>query len=77
MLKLRSRIIRTLVSMLVRFFLRRPGRPSMPNMGEEIEEGLGSMLSTAIVSVTETEKEGINEGSVFGDVKNDQNVKLN
>lgn len=49
----------------------------MPNMGEEIEEGLGSMLSTAIVSVTETEKEGINEGSVFGDVKNDPNVKLN
>lgn len=44
----------------------------MPNMGEEIEEGLGSMLSTAIVSVTETEKEGINEGSVFGDIKNDQ-----
>lgn len=44
----------------------------MPNMGEEIEEGLGSMLSTAIVSVTETEKE-----SVFVDIKNDQNVKLN
>lgn len=49
--KLRSRTTRTLLSMLVRFFLRLPGRPSMPNMGEEIEEGLGSMLSTAIVSV--------------------------
>lgn len=36
--------------MLVRFFLRRPGRPSIPNKGEEIEEGLGSMLSTAMVS---------------------------
>ena len=53
MLKLRSKITRTLVSMLVRFFLRRPGRPSSPNMGEEREDGLGSMLSTAMVSVRE------------------------
>lgn len=43
--------------MLVRFFLRRPGRPSMPNMGEEIEDGLGSMLSTAMVSVKNREIE--------------------
>lgn len=55
MLKLRSKITRTLVSMLVRFFLRRPGRPSSPNMGEEREDGLGSMLSTAMVSVRETD----------------------
>lgn len=56
-LKLRSSITRTLLSMLVRFFLRRPGRPSMPIMGEEREEGLGSMLSTAMVSVTRSDGE--------------------
>lgn len=53
MQKLRSKATRTLVSMLVRFFLRRPDRPSMPSMGEEREEGLGSMLSTAMISVGE------------------------
>lgn len=53
MLKLRSKITLTLVSILVRFFLRLPGRPSKPDMGLEMEDGLGSMLSTAMVSVTE------------------------
>lgn len=50
-LKFRSNTTRTLLSMLVRFFLRLPGRPSRPSMGVEREEGLGSMLSTAMVSV--------------------------
>lgn len=51
-LKFRSSTTRTLLSMLVRFFLRLPGRPSRPSMGLDSEEGLGSMLSTAMVSVT-------------------------
>lgn len=50
-LKFLSNTTRTLLSMLVRFFLRLPGRPSRPSMGVEREEGLGSMLSTAMVSV--------------------------
>lgn len=53
MLKFRSKTTRTLLSILVRFFLRLPGRPSRPSMGVEIEDGLGSMLSTAMVSVIE------------------------
>ena len=56
-MKLRSKATRTLVSMLVRFFRRRPGNPSKPIMGEEREEGLGSMLSTAMVSERGRERE--------------------
>ncbi|KAG7270609.1 hypothetical protein CRUP_033218 [Coryphaenoides rupestris] len=45
-MKARSRATRTLVSMLVLFFLRRPGRPSKPRPeGEHRELGLGRVLS--------------------------------
>lgn len=59
-MKLRSRAMRTLVSMLVRFFRRRPGNPSKPSRGEDSELGLGSMLSIAIVSVTKTHTQHMN-----------------
>lgn len=47
----RSRATLTFVSMLVLFFLRRPGTPSKPREGEDRELGLGRVLSMDIVSV--------------------------
>lgn len=49
----RSRATRTFVSMLVLFFLRRPGRPSKPMEGEDSELGLGRVLSMDMVSEEE------------------------
>lgn len=46
----RSRATRTFVSMLVLFFLRRPGTPSKPREGEDRELGLGRVLSMDMVS---------------------------
>lgn len=46
----RSRATRTFVSMLVLFFLRRPGSPSKPMEGEVRELGLGRVLSIDMVS---------------------------
>lgn len=46
----RSRATRTFVSMLVLFFLRRPGIPSKPREGEDRELGLGRVLSMDMVS---------------------------
>lgn len=46
----RSRATRTFVSMLVLFFLRRPGTPSKPMEGEDSELGLGRVLSMDMVS---------------------------
>lgn len=46
----RSRATRTFVSMLVLFFLRRPGSPSKPMEGEDRELGLGRVLSMDMVS---------------------------
>jgi hypothetical protein len=50
-MKALSRATRTLVSMLVLFFLRRPGRPSKPIEEEDRELGLGIVLSVDMVSV--------------------------
>lgn len=47
----RSRATRTFVSMLVLFFLLRPGTPSKPRDGEDRELGLGRVLSIDMVSV--------------------------
>lgn len=49
-MKARSRATRTFVSMLVLFFLRRPGIPSKPKLGEDRELGLGRVLSIDMVS---------------------------
>lgn len=49
----RSRATRTFVSMLVLFFLRRPGSPSKPMEGEDSELGLGRVLSMDMVSEEE------------------------
>lgn len=49
-MKARSRATRTFVSMLVLFFLRRPGIPSKPKVGEDRELGLGRVLSIDMVS---------------------------
>lgn len=46
----RSRATRTFVSMLVLFFLRRPGIPSKPIEGEDRELGLGMVQSVDMVS---------------------------
>ena len=46
----RSRATRTFVSMLVLFFLRRPGIPSKPIEEEDRELGLGRVLSMDMVS---------------------------
>lgn len=59
----RSRATRTFVSMLVLFFLRRPGTPSKPREGEDRELGLGKVLSIDMVSDE--------------DKKNHKNVKTN
>ena len=49
----RSRATRTFVSMLVLFFLRRPGIPSKPIEEEDRELGLGMVQSKDMVSEEE------------------------
>lgn len=59
----RSRATRTFVSMLVLFFLRRPGSPSKPILGEDMELGLGRVLSMDMVS--DEEKTNINKAQSY------------